>query len=120
MTGLLVLLVVVPGAVGDLLNSMGMKRLGDITDWRPRALLRLAGRLLREPYILAGVPAMAVSFFALLALLSTTAMSLAVPLTASSYILETALAKYLLHERVGWKRWAGAALVALGVGLLAF
>jgi drug/metabolite transporter (DMT)-like permease len=118
MVGLLVTLVVVPGTIGDLLNSAGMKRLGEINDFSPRGLLRVAGRVIRNGYILASIPAMAVSFFALMALLSTTAVSFAIPLTASSYIAETALAKYLLHEKVDWRRWAGASLVAVGISLL--
>lgn len=119
MIPLLVALVVFPGTIGDLMNSAGMKRHGEITDWSPRGLLRTARDLLHNFYIVAGIPAMAVSFFALMALLSTSALSFAVPITASSYILETALAKYVLHEHVEWHRWAGATLVAIGVALLA-
>lgn len=119
MIPLLVALVVIPGTIGDLMNSAGMKRHGEITDWTLRGLLRLARDLSHNFYIIAGIPAMAVSFFALMALLSTSALSFAVPITASSYILETALAKYVLHEHVGWHRWAGATLVAIGVALLA-
>ena len=117
-TPLLVALVVIPGTVGDLMNSAGMKLHGEITDWSPRNLVHVAHDLLHNFYIMAGIPAMAISFFALMALLSTTAMSFAVPITACSYILETALAKYLLREHVEWHRWAGAFLVALGVALL--
>ncbi len=119
MVGLLVALVVIPGTVGDVLNSLAMKKHGEITDWSPRGMLRLAHDLLRNVYLWISIPAMAVSFFALIALLSTSTLSLAVPLTASSYILETALAKYFLKEEVGWHRWAGACLVAIGVTLLA-
>jgi len=118
MIGLLVALVVVPGTAGDLLNSAGMKRHGEIRDFSVLGLARLVWDLLRNPYIMGGVPAMAVSFFALMALLSTTEMSFAIPVTASSYILETALAKYWLKERVDWHRWLGACLVAVGVVLV--
>ena len=118
MIGLLVFLIVVPGTIGDLLMSAGMKRHGEITDWSLRGLLRLCRDLLHNPYILASLPAMAVSFFAMMALLSATAMSFAVPMTASSYILETALAKYYLREHVDWRRWVGASLVAAGIALL--
>ena len=62
---------------------------------------------------------MAVSFFALMALLSIANLSFAVPATASGYILETALAKYILKEKIGWRRWAGASLVGVGVLLVA-
>ena len=39
---------------------------------------------------------------------------------AQEPVFETVLAKYLLKEQVGWKRWAGAGLVACGVALLSF
>ena len=120
MTALLIILVVVPGTIGDLLNSAGMKRQGEVTDWSTRGLMRLGLGLLRNIYIMAGIPAMAVSFFALMSLLSVSNVSFAIPMTASSYILETALARYLLKERVDWRRWLGACLVAAGVILLSF
>jgi len=118
LTALLIALVVIPGTVGDLLNSAGMKRHGEITDWTPRGLVRLCFDLLRNFYVMVGMPAMAVSFFALMALLSTTRVSFAIPMTASSYVLETALARYILKENVDWRRWLGTCLVAIGVIML--
>lgn len=119
MKWLLIVLVVIPGTIADVLNTMGMKRNGQVTDFRPRALLRLIGSLMRNPYVVIGIPAMAASFFALMGLLSIANVSFAVPATAFSYVLETALAKYILKERIGWRRWAGASLVGCGVLLLA-
>ena len=118
MIALLVVLIVIPGTIGDLLMSAGMKRHGEVTDWSPSGLLRLCRDLAHNLYIIASLPAMAVSFFAMMALLSVTAMSFAVPITASSYILETALAKYYLKERVDWRRWVGVIFVAIGITLL--
>jgi uncharacterized membrane protein len=54
-----------------------------------------------------------------MALLSIAKLSFAVPATASSYVLETALAKYILREHIGWRRWVGASLVGCGVLLVA-
>lgn len=118
MIALLVTLVVIPGTIGDLLMSAGMKRHGEITDWSVRGLLRLGGDLLRNFHIVASIVAMAVSFFAMMALLSATDLSFAVPITASSYILEAALAKYYLKEHVDWRRWVGVSLVAVGIALI--
>lgn len=115
----LVALIVIPGTVGDLLSSAGMKRHGEVTDWSARGLARLGWDLAHNLYIVTAIPAMAISFFALMALLSLKPISFAVPITASSYILETALAKYLLNEKVDWQRWAGAVLVVVGITLLA-
>jgi drug/metabolite transporter (DMT)-like permease len=119
MRWILVALVVIPGTIGDVLNSAGMKRQGELTDWSPHGLLRFGRETLSNWYILIGMPVMALSFFALMALLSNTTMAFAVPATASSYVLETAMAKYLLKEKVDWHRWIGTVLVAIGVILLA-
>lgn len=119
MKWLLVALVVIPGTVGDVLNSAGMKRQGELDEWTWRALVRFGRDLLHNWYVLIGLPAMALSFFALMALLSTTTLAFAVPATASSYIVETAMAKYILREKVDWHRWIGTILVAIGVILLA-
>lgn len=118
MIALLAALVVIPGTLGDVLMSAGMKRHGEVKDWSLKGLIQLGSSLTRNWYVLAGIPAMAISFFALMALLSASALSFAVPITASSYLLETALAAYVLKERVGWHRWAGTCLVAVGVVLL--
>ena len=64
------------------------------------------------------VAAMAVSFFAFMGLLSVSELSFAVPATAITYVLETALSRYVLKERVNWLRWAGASLVICGVALI--
>jgi uncharacterized membrane protein len=53
-----------------------------------------------------------------MALVQTEPLSFAVPASAASFILETALAKLVLKEMVGLKRAAGALLVLAGVVLL--
>ena len=111
----LLAIIVVCNTLGDLLNTAGMKRHGEVEDLSPRALLRLAWSIVRNPLVLGGLGALAVSFFALLKLLSIANVSFAVPATAVGYLLETLLAKYVLGEEVHWRRWAGAALVASGV-----
>lgn len=120
MRWLLVGMIVVCNATGDLLNTAGMKKHGEIHDLSPRVLPGLLKSLVRNSYVVGGVIAMAISFFALLSLLSIAPLSFAVPATASSYIVETILAKYLLGEQVTWQRWFGASVVACGVVCLAF
>lgn len=120
MRWILVGVIVCCNATGDLLNTAGMKRHGEVHHLHPRALPRLLHQLARNFYVVGGVVALAVSFFALLSLLSVAPLSFAVPATASSYLVETILAKYVLGERVTWQRWLGATVVACGVVLLAF
>src|SRR5258705_750541 len=97
----LVTIIVLATTAGEVLQAMGMKRHGEIHDFRPGALGRVISTLARCRYILAAIFAMAVSFFAFMALVSVTELSFAVPVTAASYIFETILAKYMLQEYIG-------------------
>ncbi len=115
----LVALIVGSTTLGDSLQAAGMKRHGEIHDFRPGALGRVAATLARNWYLIIAVAMMAVSFFGFLTLLSRADLSFAVPATALSFVTETIIAKWLLKEQVNWKRWAGAGLVACGVALLA-
>lgn len=117
---LLIAIIVGCNATGDLLTAAGMRRHGEVNNWRPKHLGHLVLRLSHNLYVVGGIVAMAIAFFALLSLLSIADLSFAVPATASSYLVETILAKYLLGEHVSGERWIGAALVAAGVALLNF
>jgi drug/metabolite transporter (DMT)-like permease len=104
--------------VGEVMQAAGMRRHGEIRDFRPGALRRAAALLSRNRFVIGSVIAMAISFFAYLGLLSIADLSFAVPATAITYVLETVLAKFLLKEHVNWLRWAGASLVICGVALV--
>ena len=45
-------------------------------------------------------------------------VTLVVPLMACTYIIDTIIAKNVLHERVTLLRWAGVAIVVCGVAVL--
>lgn len=119
MRWLLVFIIVSATVVADILQSVEMKRHGEVEDFRPDKLGRtLAGFMRRLPLVLA-VFFMAVSFFAFMKLLTFADLSFAVPVTAATFVFETIAAKMLLKEQVDARRWAGVCLVACGVALLA-
>ncbi len=118
MKWILVLVIIACNTTGDLLNAYGMRVQGRVRDFHPSGLRRLLWGISRNRFVLGGIAAMAVAFFAMLALLSIADLSFAVPATAGSYLFETILARFLLKEDVRWQRWLGAVLVACGVGLL--
>jgi drug/metabolite transporter (DMT)-like permease len=119
MKWLLVGVIVVCNTLGDVLNTAGMKRHGEVEHFNPRAVGRLLAHLARNPFVIGGIASLALSFAALVLLLSVANVSFAIPATAASFLLETILAKLVLKERVTWKRWLGATLVACGVAMLA-
>jgi drug/metabolite transporter (DMT)-like permease len=118
MKWILVGIIAICNTFGDVLNTAGMKRQGEVEDVGPRSLAHMVGRIFRNPLVLAGLGALAVSFFALLSLLSIANVSFAIPATSASYLLETLLSKYILKEEVRWRRWLAATVVACGVALL--
>lgn len=115
---LLVGVVVLATVAGDVLQSLEMKRHGEVRFSKGR-LSRAIAHLIRQRYLALAIFCMAISFFAFMKLLSFADLSFAVPASAASFVLETILAKFVLGEQVNLRRWAGAGLVACGVALLA-
>lgn len=104
-------------SLGEILSAKGMQQIGDIS-FRPRKLVSAILRMVRNPYLIAGVICMAVSFFSFISLLSYADLSFVVPLTAVSYITNTLGARFFLDERISKERWMGTLLVAFGVALV--
>jgi len=111
---ILALAVLILGSTGgEIAITYGMKATGE------PALLQFLGRALRNGWFWVGVPLMAVSFYALLVLLSWEPISLVIPASALSYVVGTLGAKYVLREQISAARWAGVLLVCAGVALVA-
>ena len=105
---------------GNIAVSYAMKRIGEVTSFRPSIVLPMLGRAFRLPSMWLGVALMAVAFFSLLALLSWADASLVVPATALSYVSGAFGAKFFLRENISPVRWAGVFLVCAGIALLSF
>jgi drug/metabolite transporter (DMT)-like permease len=116
---LLLAVIVASTVMGDLLQSIEMKRHGEIHDFDLHGLRRVAVVLARNKFLILAVVFMALSFFAFMTMLESSDLSFAVPASAATLVIETILARFVLKERVDSRRWAGACLVACGVALLA-
>ena len=104
---------------GEIAITHGMKSVGEPTRLRPRAVLQFLVRAVCNGWFWTGVPLMALSFYALLVLLSWAPISLVIPASALSYVVGTFGAKFILGEDVSTARWAGVILVCIGVALVA-
>jgi drug/metabolite transporter (DMT)-like permease len=104
---------------GEIAITYGMKSVREPARLRPRAVLQFLGRAVRNGWFWAGVPLMALSFYALLVLLSWAPISMVIPASALSYVVGTFGAKFILGEDVSAARWAGVILVCIGVALVA-
>jgi uncharacterized membrane protein len=118
MKWILLSVIVFATVFSDLLQSYEMKRSGEQTV-DARGLARLLGMIVSRSYLILSIVCMAVSFFAFMALVQIAPLSFAVPASAATFVLETLLAKLVLHETVGKRRAFGTLLVLGGVLLLA-
>jgi drug/metabolite transporter (DMT)-like permease len=117
-TAFFVGIVIFASTGGEIAATHAMKKLGEVHDFSPRAILGVIGRAFRQGWMWFGFALMTISFFALLALLSWENVSFVIPATALSYAVGALGAKYLLGERISRVRWAGVLLVCIGVALV--
>jgi len=117
MKWVLVSFMVFATVLSDLLQSHEMKGAGE-QSVSARGLARLLHIIAQRRLLILGIVCNAISFFAFMALVQTEPLSFAVPASAASFVLETLLAKFVLHERIGARRAAGALAVLAGVVLV--
>jgi uncharacterized membrane protein len=115
---MLLAIVVIAGTAGEISVTRAMKRIGEVQQFNPRAILRMLGRVFRIGWMWLGIGLLAMAFFSLLALLSWENVSFIVPLTALSYVVGALMAKVFLKEEVDQIRWMGVLLVVVGVVLV--
>lgn len=110
--------IIIAGTAGELCVTRAMKTIGEVTDFRPHAVIGVIGRAMRVGWMWIGIGLMTAAFFALLVMLSLENVSLVIPVTALSYVAGTLGGEFFLGERVTRQRWAGVLLVCLGVTLV--
>jgi len=101
--------------LGDTCLSRGMTQLGSISLAHPGTLVAAVF----TPWIAVGI-ALLIGFFAsYLTALSWADLTFVLPTTAFGNVIVALLARFWLHEPISLQRWAGIALITLGVGFVA-
>jgi len=117
-TAILIAIIVLADSAGDVLLTKGMRQVGEVSTFAPRALLAIARRAIRNHHFLASIVFMVAHFVGFLAVLSWADLSVVFPATTLVYVIGTLAAKFILQETISTHRWAGTMLVCLGVGLV--
>ncbi|MGO8945658.1 MAG: hypothetical protein ACLQJ7_18540, partial [Syntrophobacteraceae bacterium] len=107
LTALMVLMVVLSSAAGDVFLTKGMKQVGDVSAVSRLEILRTIKRIAGNLNFVVGVTCLAVSFFSFLTVLSWANLSFVVPATALVYVVTVLGAKFFLKEQIDRMRWAG-------------
>lgn len=111
----LILLTVFASSCGDILCARGMSEGGELGAFGPGGIGRIVRYIITRRMVILGGVCYATAFFSLLGLLSVAQLSVAVPATALSFVIDTVGARFILGEHVPWKRWAGVVFVTAGV-----
>jgi uncharacterized membrane protein len=108
-------LVALCAPLGDTCLSRGMVNLPPITLAHPLTLVAAVF----TPWIAVGI-ALLIGFFAsYLTALSWADLTFVLPATAFGNVIVALFARFWLHEAISLERWAGIALITLGVGFVA-
>ena len=106
--------VTLTSAFGDISLAVGMKRLGPVSLSHPGALLSA----LRTPWVSGGILLLLVFFASYLTALSWADLTFVLPATSLAYVGVAFLSKFWLHEQISAARWLGVALITAGVGFV--
>lgn len=112
--GMIVLMTVL-GSTGDMLLSLAMKRIGPIHDASVPGIGSFVLQAISSPTVWLGILLLLSFFVCYLTALSWADFSYLKPSMAVSYAFVTFLACKVLGEAVSAQRWAGVALICLGV-----
>src|SRR4051812_6947615 len=94
-----------------------MKRIGEMHHFSPAAIVRFLLHAMLQAWLWVAICLMALSFYSFLTMLSWYPVSFVVPATSLAYVAGAFGAKFLLGEHLNATRWAGVALICMGVAL---
>src|SRR6516225_8153454 len=114
-TYLFIFLIVIFAPLGNTLLGKGMKSVGQVKGFSPAALLDTLIRIATSGYIWLGIASLLTFFVAYMLVLSWADYSYVQPASAMAYAVVALLATLLLGEVVSPIRWAGIAVICLGV-----
>jgi len=114
-TYLLLLLMVLFAPLGNVLLSKGMKGIGSAKNWAAADLLRILLKILTSGYIWLGIACLLAFFVAYMLVLTWADYSYVQPASAFSYAVVAVLSYFLVGEVVPPLRWAGIAVICIGV-----
>ena len=103
---------------GNLLVSSGMKQIAATSPWEITRWFSFSLQMAASPSVWVGTLLLIIFFVLYAVLLSWADLSFVLPASSFGYVLNVALAHYLLLEPVSMSRWFGTMLISIGVVLV--
>ena len=108
------------GPLGDVFLADGMKKVGALNMQDPVAIFRFFVRAFSSGTVWLGVILLLAFFISYTLVLSWADFSFVQPASSLSYVIVALLGHFLLHEFVSPLRWAGIALLCMGVLIVGY
>lgn len=108
-------LVAICAPLGDTLLDRGMSQMPAISAAHPLALIHAVF----TPWVAGGIALLICFFASYLTALSWADLTFVLPATAFGNVIVALLSRFWLHEPISAYRWAGIALITIGVGCVA-
>jgi len=112
---LLILLSISIAVGGQIILKIGMNRIGSINVNSFQTLGKFFSEVFKSPLVWVGLLLYVLSAAIWLVVLSAVDLSFAYPFIGVTYVLVLILSKFILKEDINPLRWAGAAIITIGV-----
>jgi len=114
-TVILIVIMITVAPLGDIMLRKGMAQIGPMPSWRPSKLFHFFVSAFTSPTVWLGIGLLLAFFVAYLVVLSWADYSYVLPASSISSLIIALLAYFVLRESITAIRWAGVALICLGV-----
>jgi drug/metabolite transporter (DMT)-like permease len=114
----MILVMIVAGPLGNVLLGKGMKHAGPLALWPLSSLLHTGLTVFSSPFIWLGVASLITFFVSWSLALSWADYSFVRPASSLAYGVVALLGWFMLGEHVSPLRWAGIAVICLGVSVV--
>lgn len=111
----MILVMIIAGPLGNVLLGKGMKHLGPVVLWPASALLHTGLIVFTTPTIWLGIACLITFFVSYMLALSWADYSFVQPAGSLAYAVVAVLGYFMLGEHVSLLRWAGIAVICIGV-----
>lgn len=106
---------IIAGPLGNVLLGKGMKQIGEFSVWPPSQLIHVGMRVFTTGDIWLGISSLLAFFVAYMLVLSWADYSFVQPASSLAYGVVALFGYWMLGERISPLRWAGIAVICLGV-----
>jgi drug/metabolite transporter (DMT)-like permease len=114
-TYFLIAVMIVAGPLGNVLLGKGMRHVGQLSIWPPSQLFHTSLKIFTSGSIWLGISSLITFFVAYMLVLSWADYSFVQPASSLAYGVVALLGYLMLGEKVSHLRWAGIAVICLGV-----